>query len=86
MLNNTGVRYKKENYDKGFVISKDGTSIAYRQMGIVSGLILLHGGVNAFLLDNFITIPLIFLNIYNLNLFFYLKFETHLYSFILFSC
>jgi len=33
-------------------------------MGSGSGLILLHGGVNAFLLDNFITIPLIFLNIY----------------------
>jgi pimeloyl-ACP methyl ester carboxylesterase len=38
---------EKENYKKGFVISKDGTNIGYRQMGSGPGLILLHGGVNA---------------------------------------
>lgn len=36
-----------QTYTKGFVISKDGTTIGYRQMGSGPGLLLLHGGVNA---------------------------------------
>ncbi|MTK13355.1 MAG: alpha/beta hydrolase [Clostridiaceae bacterium] len=32
------------NYLKGFVTSKDGTKIGYRQMGSGPGIILLHGG------------------------------------------
>lgn len=38
---------KEQGYAKGFVISKDGTTIGYRQMGRGPGIILLHGGVNA---------------------------------------
>lgn len=35
---------KKHEYTKGFVTSKDGTTIGYRQMGTGPGIILLHGG------------------------------------------
>jgi hypothetical protein len=38
---------KELKYTKGFVTSKDGTIIGYRQMGSGSGIILLHGGINA---------------------------------------
>ena len=38
---------KNQQYTKGFVTSKDGTKIGYRQMGSGPGIILLHGGVNA---------------------------------------
>ncbi len=34
-------------YTKGSVISRDGTTIGYRQMGSGPGLLLLHGGINA---------------------------------------
>jgi pimeloyl-ACP methyl ester carboxylesterase len=37
----------KQMYKTGSVISKDGTKLGYRQMGSGSGIILLHGGVNA---------------------------------------
>ena len=33
-----------QEYNKGSVISKDGTTIGYRQMGSGPGIILLHGG------------------------------------------
>lgn len=36
-----------KKYSTGFVLSKDGTKIGYRQMGKGPGLILLHGGMNA---------------------------------------
>ena len=36
-----------QEYNKGSVISKDGTTIGYRQMGSGPGIILLHGGANA---------------------------------------
>lgn len=36
-----------QTYTKGSVISKDGTTIGYRQMGSGPGLLLLHGGINA---------------------------------------
>lgn len=35
---------KEQKYTKGFVTSKDGTTIGYRQMGSGPGIILLHGG------------------------------------------
>ena len=35
---------KVQKYTKGFVTSKDGTTIGYRQMGNGPGIILLHGG------------------------------------------
>ena len=35
---------KKTEYTKGSVISKDGTTVGYRQMGNGPGIILLHGG------------------------------------------
>ena len=35
---------KKQKYTKGFVTSRDGTRIGYRQMGTGPGIILLHGG------------------------------------------
>jgi pimeloyl-ACP methyl ester carboxylesterase len=38
---------KEQNYTKGFVTSKDGTNIGYRQMGSGLGLILLHGGISS---------------------------------------
>lgn len=38
---------ENEKYTKGFVTSKDGTTIGYRQMGIGPGLILLHGGISS---------------------------------------
>jgi len=38
---------KMQAYTKGFVQSRDGTRIGYRQMGSGPGLVLLHGGVNA---------------------------------------
>jgi pimeloyl-ACP methyl ester carboxylesterase len=38
---------KEQGYTKGFVTSKDGTTIGYRQMGCGPSIILLHGGVNA---------------------------------------
>lgn len=38
---------KKQEYTKGFVTSKDGTKIGYRQMGGGPGLILLHGGISS---------------------------------------
>lgn len=38
---------KVQKYNKGFVTSKDGTIIGYRQMGSGPGIVLLHGGVNA---------------------------------------
>ncbi len=38
---------KEKEYTKDSVISKDGTTIGYRQMGSGPGLILLHGGINA---------------------------------------
>ena len=38
---------KEQKYTKGYVTSKDGTTIGYRQMGSGPGIILLHGGVNA---------------------------------------
>ena len=38
---------KEQGYTKGFVTSKDGTTIGYRQMGSGPSIILLHGGVNA---------------------------------------
>jgi len=34
-------------YEKGSVVSKDGTAIGYRQMGDGPGVILFHGGANA---------------------------------------
>jgi pimeloyl-ACP methyl ester carboxylesterase len=37
----------KEKYIKDFVISKDGTTIGYRQMGNGPGIILLHGGISS---------------------------------------
>lgn len=37
----------EEKYTKGFVTSKDGTTIGYRQMGNGPGLILLHGGISS---------------------------------------
>ncbi len=37
---------KKQEYTKGFVTSKDGTKIGYRQMGNGPGIIILHGGDN----------------------------------------
>ena len=36
----------EQKYTKGFVTSKDGTTIGYRQMGSGPGIILLHGGFN----------------------------------------
>ncbi|MEP6646469.1 MAG: alpha/beta hydrolase [Saprospiraceae bacterium] len=36
-----------KKYSTDFVLSKDGTKIGYRQMGEGSGIILLHGGMNA---------------------------------------
>jgi len=36
-----------QKYTKGFVTSKDGTKIGYRQMGSGPGIILMHGGANA---------------------------------------
>jgi len=36
-----------QSYTKGFVTSKDGTTIGYRQMGSGPDIILLHGGANA---------------------------------------
>lgn len=36
-----------QTYTKGSVISKDGTTIGYRQLGSGPGLILVHGGINA---------------------------------------
>ena len=38
---------KVQKYTKGFVTSKDGTTIGYRQMGSGPGIILMHGGANA---------------------------------------
>jgi pimeloyl-ACP methyl ester carboxylesterase len=38
---------KDQKYTKGFVISKDGTTVGYRQMGSGPGLILLHGGISS---------------------------------------
>lgn len=38
---------KEPEYIKGFVTSKDGTTIGYRQMGSGPGLILLHGGISS---------------------------------------
>lgn len=38
---------KEQEYTKGFVISKDGTTIGYRKMGSGSGLILMHGGISS---------------------------------------
>ncbi|MBZ2166663.1 alpha/beta fold hydrolase [Methanobacterium spitsbergense] len=38
---------KEQKYTKGFVTSKDGTTIGYRQMGSGPGLILLHGGISS---------------------------------------
>jgi Predicted hydrolases or acyltransferases (alpha/beta hydrolase superfamily) len=38
---------KEQKYIKGFVTSKDGTTIGYRQMGSGPGIILLHGGGKA---------------------------------------
>ena len=38
---------KEQEYTKGFVTSKDGTTIGYRQMGSGPGIILLHGGGKA---------------------------------------
>ena len=38
---------KEQKYTKGFVTSKDGTTIGYRQMGSGPGLILMHGGMGA---------------------------------------
>jgi pimeloyl-ACP methyl ester carboxylesterase len=35
---------KKQKYTKGFVTSRDGTRIGYRQMGTGPDIILLHGG------------------------------------------
>ncbi len=37
---------KKQEYTKGFVTSKDGTKIGYRQMGNGPSIIILHGGDN----------------------------------------
>ena len=38
---------KDQKYTKGFVTSKDGTTVGYRQMGNGPGLILLHGGISS---------------------------------------
>jgi len=38
---------KEQKYTKGFVTSKDGTTIGYRQMGSGPGLIILHGGISS---------------------------------------
>lgn len=38
---------KEINYSKGFVTSKDGTKIGYRQMGSGPGLIVIHGGISS---------------------------------------
>lgn len=38
---------KEQEYNKGFVTSKDGINIGYRQMGSGPGLILLHGGISS---------------------------------------
>lgn len=38
---------KEQKYIKGYVTSKDGTTIGYRQMGSGPGIILLHGGGKA---------------------------------------
>ena len=38
---------KNKSYTKGFVTSKDGTKVGYRQMGSGPGIILMHGGANA---------------------------------------
>ena len=38
---------EKQKYTKGFVTSKDGTTVGYRQMGSGPGIILLHGGGKA---------------------------------------
>ena len=38
---------KEQEYTKGFVTSRDGTTIGYRQMGSGPGLILLHGGISS---------------------------------------
>jgi len=38
---------KKQKYTKGFVTSRDGTRIGYRQMGTGPDIILLHGGAKA---------------------------------------
>lgn len=38
---------KKQEYLKDPVKSKDGTTIGFRQMGGGSGIIPLHGGINA---------------------------------------
>jgi len=37
----------EDQYTKGFVTSKDGTTIGYRQMGGGPGIILLHGGISS---------------------------------------
>lgn len=38
---------ENKSYTTDSVISKDGTTIGYREMGNGSGIILLHGGINA---------------------------------------
>ncbi len=38
---------KEREYTKGFVTSKDGTTIGYRQMGQGPSIILLHGGISS---------------------------------------
>ena len=38
---------KELKYTKGFVTSKDGTTIGYRQMGSGPSIILLHGGISS---------------------------------------
>ena len=38
---------KEQEYTKGFVTSKDGTKIGYRQMGSGPGIVLLHGGISS---------------------------------------
>ncbi len=42
-----GDKLVEEQYTKGFVTSKDGTNIGFRQMGSGPGLILLHGGISS---------------------------------------
>ena len=38
---------KDLKYTKGFIISEDGTTVGYRQMGSGPGLFLLHGGISS---------------------------------------
>jgi pimeloyl-ACP methyl ester carboxylesterase len=38
---------EKQKYIKGSVVSKDGTTIGYRQMGNGPGIFLLHGGISS---------------------------------------